>query len=235
MGRASLRGPQTTASRPRPPVRRQASGLRSSGVAPRAGRQTRHGPVADAPPDQPQRGVVDRGGHAADLAVAAFADRYLQPAIGDARADPDRRHARPEVGGGDPLDVGAGRAILQQDAAPQPIERVLAGIALDLHEIGLGQLELRVRDPRLEATVVGQQQQPFAIAVEPPRRIDARHIDELRQRRARARTVHVGELAEDVVRFVEQDYPGHGGGLEALSIGFDRNSFPARGGGSARR
>lgn len=193
--------------------------LRSpSGVAPRARCQTRQRPVSDAPPDQPQRRVVNRGGHAADLAVAAFADGYLQPAIGDARADPDRRHARPEVGRVDPLDVGAGRAVLQHDALSQPVERGGIGIALDLHEIGFRQLELRVRDPRLETTVVGQQQQPFAIAVEPPRRIDARHIDELRQRRARGRTVHVGELAEHVIRFVEQDYPGHCGALEGLCI-----------------
>jgi hypothetical protein len=180
--------------------------------------------------------VADRRGHAADLAVAAFADRDAQPAIGDARADADRRDARPEIGRGDPFDVGgAGGAVLQHDALPQPVERGLVGLALDLHEIGLGQLELRIRDPRLEATVVGQQQQPFAVPIQPPRRIDPAHVDELRQRRARRGGARVGELAEDVVGFVEEDQAGHGRALEGLSARFDRNSSPARGGGSAER
>jgi len=168
--------------------------------------------------------VADRGGHPADLAVAAFADRDPQPAIGDARADADRGHARPEIGCGDPFDLGgAGGAVLQHDAVAQGIERGLARLALDVHEIGLGQLELRIRDPRLEATVVGQQQQPLAVPIEPPRRIDAGHLDELRQRRARRRRLLVGELAEDVIGFVEEDQAGHGGALAVFRIGFDRS------------
>jgi len=161
--------------------------------------------------------VADRGGHPADLAVAAFADRDPQPAIGDARAHADRRHARPEVGRVDPFDLGgAGGAVLQYDAVAQGIERGLARLALDLNEIGLGQLELRIRDPRLEATVVGQQQQPLAVPIQPPRRIDARHRDELRQRCARGGRLLVGELAEDVIGFVEEDQAGHGGGFRGI-------------------
>lgn len=168
--------------------------------------------------------MADRGGHPADLAVAAFADRDAQPAIGDARAHADRGDARPEVECVDPFDLGgAGGAVLQHDAVAQGVERGLARLAFDLHEIGLGQLELGIRDPRLEATVVGQQQQPLAVPIEPPRRIDAGHVDELRQRRARRRRLLVGELAEDVIGFVEEDQAGHGGALAVFHVGFDHS------------
>ena len=50
----------------------------------------------------------------------------------------------------------------------------------------------------------------------------ARHLDRLRQRRARRRRARVSELAEDVVGFVEEDQAGHGGALGGLSSGFDR-------------
>ena len=38
--------------------------------------------------------------------------------------------------------------------------------------------EARVGDARLQSPIVGQQQQPLAIAVKPPRRIDRRYVDE---------------------------------------------------------
>jgi hypothetical protein len=81
---------------------------------------------------------------------------------------------------------------------------------------------------RLEAAVVGQQQQPLAVPIEPPRRIYAGYLDELRQRRARRRRLRVGELAEDVVGFVEEDQAGHGGALAVFRIGFDRSCRFAR-------
>jgi len=45
----------------------------------------------------------------------------------------------------------------------------------------------------------------------------ARSIDELRQRRARGGGARVGELAEDVVGFVEEDQAGHGGAWRGFS------------------
>src|SRR5690606_31681037 len=58
--------------------------------------------------------------------------------------------------------------------------------------------------------VVGQQQQAFAVVVEPTGRIDVRDADEFGERAAR-RLAAIGELAEHPVRLVEQDQHGDRG------------------------
>ena len=56
----------------------------------------REGAVAD--PDKAQSGMADRGGHAAHLAIPAFAERELEPSRGDVFPSADRRRARRKVG-----------------------------------------------------------------------------------------------------------------------------------------
>src|SRR3546814_7750927 len=82
-------------------------------------------------------------------------------------------------------DLGAGAAVLQLDAGAQRGERRGARLTLDLHQIGFGHLVPRRRNARLQRAVVGQDQQAFAVAVEPSGGIDPRHVDIVRQRRAR--------------------------------------------------
>ena len=73
--------------------------------------------------------------------------------------------------------------------APRP------GNPLDLGEIGLGVLVARVGQAMGERPVVGQQEQPLAVAVEPADRVDPGDRHEVLERRPPAL---VGELGEDV-------------------------------------
>ncbi len=104
--------------------------------------------VADARADQPQRRQSDRGGHAPHLAVAAFADRQLDPGVGHALAEAHRRVARPEP---------VRRCVEQRSPAPAASGRrskvhlcamccncFLARLAFDLHAVGLGGAVARV-------------------------------------------------------------------------------------------
>src|SRR3546814_11707834 len=96
--------------------------------------------------------------------VASFADRQPQPAVRHALAEPGRRVAGPERGRLDAFDLrGQGRTVLQPHAMPQRRQRGLVRIALPLDKIGLGHLEAGVGYPRLQAAIVGQQQQSLAV------------------------------------------------------------------------
>ena len=100
-------------------------------------------------------------------------------------------------------------AVFQADALPKLIEAGLRNVALDLDEIGFRQLELGIGDPRLQPAVIGEQEQALAVAVEPPRRIDAGDVDIVRQGRTRRLGAAIGELAQHAIGFVEQDQPRH--------------------------
>ena len=76
---------------------------------------------------------------------------------------------------------GPRHSVLEPHPAPQRRETGFPGFTLDLHQIGLGQLEARIRDPGLQSPVVAQQQQALAVAVEPACGIDARPVDEVGQ------------------------------------------------------
>ena len=56
--------------------------------------------------------------------------------------------------GNEARGTGPGDEVAQVDTAPQARQGRLVGHALDLREVGLLQLELRVRDPRLQLAVV---------------------------------------------------------------------------------
>jgi hypothetical protein len=60
----------------------------------------------------------------------------------------------------------------------------------------------RIGEPVREGAVVGEEQQPLGIAVEPSRGVDAGDVDVVGER---ATPCAVGELAQDVVRLVEED------------------------------
>jgi len=63
--------------------------------------------------------------------------------------------------------------------------------------------KLRIEQPVLQIPVVGQQQQAFAIGIQPPGRIHAGHGDEVFQSLS-SRARGVGELCQHTVRLVKK-------------------------------
>ena len=122
--------------------------------------------------------------HAAHLAVLAFAQRELEPRRRNLRAVADRRIARPQIRGlvDEPRAGGLRDEVAEVDAVAQRGERGLGRRAFDLRPIDLRELVARVRDARLQRAVVGQQQQAFAVGVEPARGVDVRDLDVVRER-----------------------------------------------------
>ena len=73
---------------------------------------------------------------------------------------------------------------------------------LDLYQVGLGFLAVGVADIVLQPAVVGQQQQAFAVGVEPAGRVDAGNGQVIGQRDA---AILGGELAQDLEWFVKKN------------------------------
>ncbi len=179
---------------------------RRIGLAPFARRQAVEPVGADRDPHQAQGREADGGGHAPHLAIAALGDRHLQPCRWHMLAEADRRVARPQCRLRDDVRLcRAGASVVERHAASQLTERRFPRYTFHLHPIGLGQLMARVGDARLQATVIGEQQQSLAVVVEPPGGTHARQLDELGEC---APAIAVGELAQHVERLVEQDQHG---------------------------
>jgi len=154
-------------------------------------------------------GQADRGGHAPHLPVAPFAQGQFQPGIGHGLAHahgwiarPQRRwrfaqaHAR-----------GQGRAIVQRHAIAQGLQLVRMRRAFNLHQVGLVLPVVRIGEPVGQGALVGEQQQAFAVVVQPPSRVDLPGQAEFGQR-APPRRAAIGELAQHVEWFVEGNEQG---------------------------
>ena len=92
------------------------------------------------------------------------------------------------------------------------LARLRAGV--DLGEVGLGQLVLRIGDALLEQAVVGEDEQALAVGIEPAGGIHAGHRQALGQG---ALAGLAGELAEHVEGLVEEDQHGERGEWEMES------------------
>jgi len=164
-------------------------------------------------PHQPQRRQAYRGGHAPHLAVASFAQGDRQPGVGHGLAEPHRRIAWPQrrrrLQQLHPRRQR--RPVIEQHPVAQRLQHVPGRHALHLHPIGLVLLVARIGQAMRQATVVGEQQQAFAVVVQAPCRIHVPGQAETGQRRPR-RLAAIGELAQHVEGFVEGDE--HGGGAE---------------------
>ena len=97
--------------------------------------------------------------HAANLAVLAFAQRDPQPGAGPLLLD---RFDAPR------LDL----AVAEVNPLEQLLQIVARWLAGDLHEIGLSDAETRMHEPIGQIAVVGEQQQSFAVLVEPAHGVD---------------------------------------------------------------
>jgi hypothetical protein len=127
--------------------------------------------------------MTDCCGHAAHLAVASFFDAQLDPAGWDEFATADGRIAWPRLGQVRQATClcGAGKAILEHEAVTEGIQGRFIGDTFHLHPIGFFQLVLRIGDARLGRSMIGQDHQAFAVAVEATGRIKAGSTDVFRQ------------------------------------------------------
>jgi hypothetical protein len=128
--------------------------------------------------NETQGRVTDCGGHAPDLAITALTESKLDPGRWDVYAETNRRVARPEYRWVDQSGLGrTGYTILQHDT---PAERVYGrpcGKTFDLGQIGLPGLALWRSQTMGKPTIIGQQQQAFAVAIEASCWIKAGFLD----------------------------------------------------------
>ena len=142
-------------------VFRNARHILPAHLVDRAGGEVGEGEGAVGGADQAGDLEAEMLEHPADLAVLAFPEAHLDPAVAAGAA----------------LQIGVDRAVadaVDLDAVDQLLELLLADLAEDAGAVGAldaggGQLELA-----LELAVGGEQQQPFGVQVEPADRHDAR-------------------------------------------------------------
>lgn len=159
--------------------------------------------IADPVPDQSQGRVAHSSGHTPHLTIHALGDLQLQPTVRHGLAHPDGGITLPHRGLGDASDLGRPRhPPLHHDPATKPRKGRIIGEPLDLNPVGLGFAELGMGELMLQLTVIGEQQEPFAIGIESTAGINARSFDEVRQGGALPVT---RKLAENSVGLVECD------------------------------
>ena len=111
--------------------------------------------------------------------------------------------AQSHSGSGTQLRTGGqGGAVVQHDAVPEALQAGIVRDALDLHEVDLRERRARLADTSLPGTEIGEQQQAFAVVVEPTGGVDAVQRDEVAQA---APVVRTGELRQDLEWLVEED------------------------------
>ena len=125
------------------------SGLEAPGASAAEG-ETTNG-AADQPPHRMPDGVQ----HAPQLALATLVQHHAQPGAAAIAAQQLRLGGR-------------GRAIVQLDALAQAGQRRVVRDALDERLVGLVDAVAGVRQAVRQLAVGGEQQQPLAVAVEPP-------------------------------------------------------------------
>ena len=148
------------------------------------------------------------GRHAANLSIFAFGEHEFQPRSRDRLAKSHRRIALPQARRwlNAAHATGQGHEIGVAHPAPQLLYGCVGRLALDLHPVGFWQLVLGLGNARLQLAIVGEQQQAFAVGIQPPGDIDAGHRNQAFQPLP---APFVGKLAEVAVGLVEEEYSGH--------------------------
>src|SRR3546814_11201649 len=124
-------------------------------------------PVADTPSHKSQGRMTDGCRHPAHLTVSPFADCQLEPTVGYALAEADRRIAGPESGIGNAFDLGRpGKDVFQTNASPQRMQACLCSLAFYRYEIGFGHLEPRISAPRSQKAVLCARQGTIDLQME---------------------------------------------------------------------
>ena len=131
------------------------------------------GQRANAKAHQPQNRMVHRRQHVANLPFFAFAQGNLKPdtlggPLGKRQFDRQpfhRTHA-----------CGCAASLGQWHARAQRLQLAHRRLLINQHKVCLGVFKRRMRQVMREFTVVGEQNQPFAVQVEPTHRKDAAHL-----------------------------------------------------------
>jgi hypothetical protein len=129
--------------------------------------------------------------HAAHLALPSFVDRYLYPGVGfflPYFPDPRRR----------------GLAVLEEHAPFEHVDHAVFEHSLDLCQIGLRKLMLRVRDQVRKVPVIRQEQKPLRIIVQPPNGVHA-DLDAFQKVLHRGPPLGVGHGRDKACRLVQHD------------------------------
>ncbi len=87
----------------------------------------------------------------------------------------------------------------------EPVERFGIRNAFDLRPVSSFVSELRFRQAMLQVPVIGQEQEPFAVAIEASDRVDVEDRDVFFQ--SPLAGMVFGELAQNIEWLVEQDVP----------------------------
>ncbi|CAJ1811646.1 hypothetical protein LMBIIBHN_01351 [Aeromonas salmonicida] len=149
------------------------------------------------------------GRHAPHLTVAPLYYLDLEPAGGDLLALADRRIAWPHIGLiHEPCLGGQCQAVVEFNPGAQGGQFLFARYAFHLHPVSLGRLLSRLGEASLQLAVVGEQQEPLAVTVQPAGGIDAGLLDVILEGLAAGL---VGELAEHHVGLVQEQQLAIGG------------------------
>ncbi len=172
-------------------------------MAPLAGLQAGQTKRADGDAHQAQGRMAGGRGHVADLPLLALVQHDPQPRGRDGGPVADGDAARRQIRfHGQQLDPGRGQQLtLHGHARPQRGQGFGRGDVFHLDEIDLGQLVARVGQPVGQVAVVGEQQQPLAVVIQPAGRVDAGHGHVVGQG---GPAFGVGEGGEHSVGFEEQ-------------------------------
>ena len=160
------------------------------------------GAVAHA--HKPQCRMADRGRHAAHLAVFAFGKRDLKPGGRNIFTKADRRCARWKfwLFLQEPRPAGLGPPIPENDPLGQEGYGLRVGKPLHLRPISPRAPEARFAETTLETPIIGENQQPLAVPIEPAAGIDSLGKAEARQG---LMTAQGAKLRDDAAGLVEND------------------------------
>ena len=155
---------------------------------------------ADGDAEEAEGRVADRGGHFADLAVAAFVQGEFEPAGRDVLAVADRWIARRKIW----VDAfgfgGEGYFSFDDDTVAQFLQRIFGHLPFDLGPVSAGVGVFGVEEFGVETGFVGEKKESFAVAVEAAEGVDVFREPEFGQGALSGMIRR--ELGEDAVWFV---------------------------------
>lgn len=164
--------------------------------------------AANGDTDQAQGRQSDCRRHAPDLTVFSFGQGDGEPARGCLGALPNGWIAWPE-----PCWffnvfrlAWAGDKIAKIDRAAQFFQRCCIWRSFHLNQISFRLLQVGMANVMLQPSIIRQQQQAFAVGIEPAGRIDIRNVQEIRQRLPLGMS---RKLAHDIEGLIEK-YERHG-------------------------
>jgi len=132
-------------------------------VTPRARRQACQANSPDADASQAGDGVADGGQHPAYLPVASLVDGQFH------LAHPAAVHILFAAQQADVLGR-PGQAVVEHDPLPQTPQCVGVGDALHLRPVSLGDMVAWVGQLEQEIAIIGQEDQPLAVGIQPAHR-----------------------------------------------------------------